>query len=346
MQYLDQSSSTRLSRRELSMKRAAKNVIFFCQVDRKLLGNGLLLSKQKKRKSEVVRRPLKSGKNTSIHLRRAFSSASVDRLSMSSASVAARIFPNLSCLILSRAASRGGVQQASYDKHSHQNCFHKRPMQAFPKKQTFLEVRGQWMRSNQYICSSWPKMLAPAWTDLRWINFRKGVPRAGLVCTAGDQIWSAVIRRDLAANACSYNLHTQAQGRARAAEIGDRQQSDSNTDMYACAPLPISVTTQIGGRPLDVLPASRRFGRGSKLSSTKLLLPFQEAERRTGGHPKIALDPLCLKDATLCLFSHLNLGLSGFAHHKSDFGWSTFGCVHWSVVGEVAPPVPPGPGWK
>ena len=39
-----------------------------------------------------------------------------------------------------------------------------------------------------------------------------------------------------------------------------------------------------------------------------------------------------------------NLVLSGFAHHKSDFGWSTFGCVLWSVVGEVAPPVPPGPG--
>ena len=64
---------------------------------------------------------------------------------------------------------------------------------------------------------------------------------------------------------------------------------------------------------------------------------FQEAERHTAGHPKIALDPLCLNDATLCLFSHLNLVLSGFARHKSDFGWSTFGCVHWSVVGKVVP---------
>ena len=71
---------------------------------------------------------------------------------------------------------------------------------------------------------------------------------------------------------------------------------------------------------------------------------FQEAGRHTAGHPKIALDPLCLKDATLRLFSHLNLVLSGFALHKSDFGWSTFGCVYWSVVSEVAPPVPPGPG--
>ena len=122
------------------------------------------------------------------------------------------------------------------------------------------------------------------------------------------------------------------------------KQSDSYTDRYACAPLSVSVATQNGGRSLDVLPASRRFDRGSKQSLTKLPLPFQEAERRTGGHPKIAPDPLCLKDATLCLFSHLNLGLSGFAHHKSDFGWSTFGCVHWSVVGEVALPVPPGPG--
>ena len=71
---------------------------------------------------------------------------------------------------------------------------------------------------------------------------------------------------------------------------------------------------------------------------------FQEAERPTGGHPKIALDPLCLKEATLCLFSHINLVLSGFAHHKGDLGWSTFGCVHWSVVGEVATPAPLGPG--
>ena len=59
---------------------------------------------------------------------------------------------------------------------------------------------------------------------------------------------------------------------------------------------------------------------------------------------EIALDPLCLKDATLCLFSLLNLVMSGFAHHKSDVGWSTFSCVHWSVVGEVAPLVPLGPG--
>ena len=71
---------------------------------------------------------------------------------------------------------------------------------------------------------------------------------------------------------------------------------------------------------------------------------FQEAESPTGGHPKIALDPLCFKDATPCLFSHLNLVLSGFASHKGDLGVSTFGCVHWSVVGEVAPPVLLGPG--
>ena len=62
--------------------------------------------------------------------------------------------------------------------------------------------------------------------------------------------------------------------RAPAAEIGDRKQSDSYTDMYACAPLSVSVTTQNGGRTLDVLPATRRFDFGSKQSSTKLLLPF------------------------------------------------------------------------
>ena len=59
---------------------------------------------------------------------------------------------------------------------------------------------------------------------------------------------------------------TRAAGRARAAQIGDRKQSDSYTDMYACAPLSVSMTTQNGGRSLDVLPASRRFDRGSKQS--------------------------------------------------------------------------------
>ena len=71
------------------------------------------------------------------------------------------------------------------------------------------------------------------------------------------------------------------------------------------------------------------------------LFRFQEAERHTSGHPNSALDPLCLDDATL---SHLNLVLSFFVQHNSDLGWLTFGCVHWSVVGEVSHPVPPGPG--
>ena len=44
--------------------------------------------------------------------------------------------------------------------------------------------------------------------------------------------------------------------------------------MHACAPLSVSVTTQNGGRSIDVLLASRRFDRSSKQSSTKLLLPF------------------------------------------------------------------------
>ena len=103
------------------------------------------------------------------------------------------------------------------------------------------------------------------------------------------------------------------------------------------------MTTQNGGSSLEVLrglvliaaPNNRR---------RSFFFRFQEAECPTGGRPKIALEPLCLKEATLCLFSHLNLVLSGFAHHKSDLGWSTLGCVHWSVVGEVAPPVPLGAG--
>ena len=65
----------------------------------------------------------------------------------------------------------------------------------------------------------------------------------------------------------------------------------------------------------------------------------QEGERPTGGHRRIALDRLSrFKDAAVCLFSHLNLVLSGFVHHKIDLGWSTFGCVPLGVVGEVVPP--------
>ena len=114
--------------------------------------------------------------------------------------------------------------------------------------------------------------------------------------------------------------------------------------MHACAPLCVSVTTQNVGRLLDVLRASRRRDRGSKQSTRSFFFRFQEAVRPIGGTPKIALDPLCLKETTLFLFSHINLVLSGFAHHRGDLGLSTFGCMHWSVVGEVAPPAPLGPG--
>ena len=114
--------------------------------------------------------------------------------------------------------------------------------------------------------------------------------------------------------------------------------------MYTCAPLCVSVTTQNGGCSLEVLRGLVVLIAAPNNGRRSFFFRFWEAERPTGGQPKIALDPLCLKDATLCLLSHLNLVLSGFAHHKSDLGWSTFGCVHWSVVGEVAPPVALGPG--
>ena len=57
-------------------------------------------------------------------------------------------------------------------------------------------------------------------------------------------------------------------------------------NMYACVPLSVSGTTQNGGRSLDVLPASRRFDRGSKQSSTKLLLPFSGSRTPDGWPPK------------------------------------------------------------
>ena len=125
-----------------------------------------------------------------------------------------------------------------------------------------------------------------------------------------------MIRRDLAANACT----TLQVGRARAAKFRDRKQSDSYIGVYACAPLSVSVTTQNGGRSLEVLRGLVVLIAAPNNGRRSFFFRFQEAERPTGGHPKIALDPLCFKDATLCLFSHLNLVLNGFAHHKSDLG--------------------------
>ena len=127
-------------------------------------------------------------------------------------------------------------------------------------------------------------------------------------------------------------------------KFGDRKQSDSYIDMYACSPLSVSVNTENGARSLEVLRSLVVLFATPNNRRRSFFFRFQKAERPTGGHQKIALDPLGLKDATLCLFSHLNLVLSGFAHHKSDLGWSTFSCVHRGVVGEVAPPVPLGPG--
>ena len=64
------------------------------------------------------------------------------------------------------------------------------------------------------------------------------------------------------------------------------------------------MTTQNGGRSLDVLRASRRLDRGSKQSRRSFFFRFQEAERPIGGTPKIGLDPLCFKESTLCLCIH------------------------------------------
>ena len=74
------------------------------------------------------------------------------------------------------------------------------------------------------------------------------------------------------------------------------------TDLYAFPPLYVSMKTKNGGRLLDVLRASRRLIAAPNYRWRSFFLRFQEAERPTGGHPKIALAPLCLEDATLCLF--------------------------------------------
>ena len=123
--------------------------------------------------------------------------------------------------------------------------------------------------------------------------------------------------------------------------------------MYTCAPLSVSVTTQNGGRSLDVLRASRPASFWSRLQTTVDEASSSVFRKQNATQVATQRSPWTrFASRTLlwhiCLFSHLNLVLSGFAHHKSDLGWSTFGCVHWSVVGKVAPwgPVPPGPGWK
>ena len=59
-------------------------------------------------------------KNSSIDLRRAFTSASVDRSSKSSASVAASPFPNLSCLVSLRGAWRDQCFPAPFSCFLHE----------------------------------------------------------------------------------------------------------------------------------------------------------------------------------------------------------------------------------
>ena len=86
-------------RSERSAKRAVENVIAFCPADRTLSSKSLANYFQcKKRKSQVVRRLQKKRKKQldqpaeGVHVR-------LDRSSISSASVAAGLFPNLSCLV-------------------------------------------------------------------------------------------------------------------------------------------------------------------------------------------------------------------------------------------------------
>ena len=161
----------------------------------------------------------------------------------------------------------------------------------------------------------------------------KGTPPKPRVCGRWDLMCSDQTQ--------SISGHERVQvGRARAAKRGDHKQSDSYTHVYACAAPCISVTTQNGGRSLDLLRVSCPWSRlQTSLDAGSFFFRFQEAERRKGRPPRFALDQLCLKWAILCLFSHINLVLSGFAHHKSDLGLSTFGWKHWSVEGEVPPTV-------
>ena len=90
-------------RSELSTKQAEKNVIAFCEhieIFQVIAWTSYFQSK--KCKSKVVRRlKKKEKKNSSIDLQRAFTSDedSVDRSLISSASVTAGLFPNLSCLV-------------------------------------------------------------------------------------------------------------------------------------------------------------------------------------------------------------------------------------------------------
>ena len=159
------------------------------------------------------------------------------------------------------------------------------------------------------------------------------------LCAAGDQILSAVIRRDLAANACRSVAHERP--RSEIVNKVTHTVTCTHTRRYA---FPWQLKMADVRLMFCVLLVVLIAAPNNRWRS--FFFRFQEVERPTGGTPKFAQGPLCLKEATLCLFSHINLVLSGFAHHKGDLGLSTFGCEHWSVVGEVAPPAPLGPGWK
>ena len=61
---------------------------------------------------------------------------------------------NIKFLNWHKSACRSGAPQASYDKRRHQDCFQTRSLQAFPKKETSVEVRGRLMQLNSHTFST------------------------------------------------------------------------------------------------------------------------------------------------------------------------------------------------
>ena len=80
-----------------------------------------------------------------------------------------------------------------------------------------------------------------------------------------------------------------------------------------------------------------RFHRGSGQAEKKFLPLFSESRTAQRLAPRSGPDPVCLKEATRCWCSHINLVLSGFADCKSYLGLSTFGWVLCSVLDKVVP---------
>ena len=144
-----------------------------------------------------------------------------------------------------------------------------------------------------------------------------------LVCAAGDEIWSAVIRRDLPTDACRSAAHEQPRS-----EIVHSVTHTLTCTHARCCVFPWQLTMMDFRLLLVVSIAAPDKHRRS------FFFHFQKAERPKGGPQGTSWTRFAQRNRFFA-DAHINLILSGFAHHKSDLGLPTFWLCAAPCIGAV-----------